>query len=110
MSNQFIFFQHRFSVNKVLVQENIFDDVIKRLEKRFEKLRCGSNMDKCNDYGPFINEADYNNLKAAIIENQYCNLKQFSNSIQDKSQKNVYPPSILTNIQTNTDFYQNEVF
>ena len=37
------------------------------------------------------------------------NLKEYLNCIQDKSQKNVHAPCIITNVQTSTDFYQNDV-
>ena len=82
---------------------------MERLDKRFEKLRCGSNMDKCNDYGEFISENEFNNFKAAITEKQYFDVKEYLSAVQDKTQKNAHAPCIIKNVQTNTDFYQNEV-
>lgn len=104
------FKQHRFSINKVLVQENVYDDIYDRLDKRFQRLRCGSNLDKCNDYGAFINETEFNSLKNAFTsDNQLVHTKHYYQCSQDKSQKYISTPSIVTNIQINSDFYQSEV-
>ena len=76
-------------------------------------------MDKCNDYGPFINEADAKNLSAALESQVTDDFKQglvstsnvikFDEAIQDKAAKNILPPTIITDVQVNTEFYQNEV-
>ncbi len=50
--------KHRYSLNKAFIQENIFEDVKIRLEKRFSKLRVGNHMDKCNDIGFLLNPND----------------------------------------------------
>ena len=58
--------KNRYSLNKLYVQECVYDDVMLRLETRFSKLKTGNHLDKCNDYGPVFN---LNELKEAL-ENQ----------------------------------------
>lgn len=53
-------------MNKLFIQECIYDDVVQRLEARFNKLKVGNHLDKCNDYGPVFNVAE---LREAL-ENQ----------------------------------------
>ncbi len=56
-------------MNKVFIQENIFEDVKMKLEKRFSKLRVGNHMDKCNDIGPLLNSNDLATYRD-ILKNQ----------------------------------------
>ena len=51
--------QHRYSLNKLFIQENVYDDVLQRLEARFNKLKVGNHLDKCNDCGPILNAAEF---------------------------------------------------
>ncbi len=96
-------------MNKVFVQENIFDDILQRLEIRFKKLRVGSNMDKCNDYGPFVNANDSKQLKDGLKQISFANVLEFNQSVTDKNLTNVQAPTIITNLETSTEFYQNDV-
>lgn len=46
-------------MNKLFIQENVYDDVLQRLEARFNKLKVGNHLDKCNDCGPILNAAEF---------------------------------------------------
>ena len=59
----FDIFKHRYSLNKAFVQENIYEEVCQKLETRFSRLRAGNHLDKCNDFGPQINNTDLKNFK-----------------------------------------------
>ncbi len=50
----------------MFVQESVYEDVVKRLERRFEKLRTGNNLDKCNDYSALIDANDSQILKSSL--------------------------------------------
>jgi aldehyde dehydrogenase (NAD+) len=58
--------QHRHSLNKVLVQENVYDDVLKRLERRFTRLNAGNHLDKCNDYSKLIDSNERERLRTNL--------------------------------------------
>jgi acyl-CoA reductase-like NAD-dependent aldehyde dehydrogenase len=93
----------------VLVQESIYDDLLYRLKNRFEKVRAGSSLDKCNDYGQFINPNEMKTLKDKLAELTFAQVLQFDDCIQDKNLKNLQAPVIITDLETNTDFYQEDV-
>ena len=50
--------KHRYSLNKVFIQESVYDDAVARLEARFKKLRVGNHLDKCNDVAAMLNDED----------------------------------------------------
>ncbi|CAF0965081.1 unnamed protein product [Brachionus calyciflorus] len=96
--------QHRYSLNKLFIQENIYQKVLKRLETRFSKLNSGNHMDKCNDIGQLINQNDIENFKQAlsIQTNEFgAQNKQFTNSIT--------PPTIIENVTLNSQVNLNEI-
>ncbi len=104
------FTKHRHGLNKVLVHESIFDDIFNRLQQRFEKLRVGINLDKCNDYGPFITKFEAKNFKEKLSSTlKFANIVQFYDCIKDKSVENLQEPVIITDLETNTEFYQQDV-
>jgi acyl-CoA reductase-like NAD-dependent aldehyde dehydrogenase len=53
-------------LNKVFVQESVYERVQQRLEERFGKLRTGNHLDKCNDYSVLINQNDLDSLKQGL--------------------------------------------
>ena len=57
-------------MNKVYVQEPVYDDFVQRLEQRFAKLRVGNHFDKCNDFGPLANQADFDLLKETTTQQE----------------------------------------
>src|SRR5512135_2294325 len=50
------------SVQRVLVHEDMYDDVLERLAASVEKLRTGDPMDRATDVGPLINRAAVNRV------------------------------------------------
>ena len=92
-----------------MVQESIYEDTLKRLERRFQKLRVGTHLDKCNDFGPFINESEANKFRNNLSSVPNANVRQFSASLQDKSNVSIAAPTIITNVQPSNEFYQSEV-
>ncbi len=99
--------KHRFSLNKVYVQESIIDVVQRKLEFRFGKLRYGNHLDKCNDYGPMANSVDVETLEKSLkyqTEEFGSEVKQFKNV-----ESTVCPPTIVKNIGLNSKFNMDEV-
>ena len=129
----FTLFKHRYSLNKVFIQENIYEDVRSRLEKRFAKLRVGNHMDKCNDIGPLLNPNDISNFRE-ISKNQvtesgvqvlafnrifydlyYLNklfklfkVSEFKSCLQENANA-LIAPTIFTNVPLNSQLNLNEV-
>jgi aldehyde dehydrogenase (NAD+) len=102
--------QHRHSLNKVLIQENIYDKVLQRLELRFAKLRCGSFNEKCNDYGSMLNSDDLADLTSNLqtqIQQYGSEVKHFNGTIQANTKDGV-PPIIIKNVDLKSPLNENE--
>lgn len=106
----FVFQKHRHSLNKLFIQESVFDDIVSRLEARFKKIRLGNHLDKCNDLGPMLNADDIKLLKDSIAKLPENGAKavQFSECLTD-SNANSIAPAIIKDLGLNTEFNLNEV-
>lgn len=102
--------QHRYSLNKIFVQENVYDTFLRRLENRFSKLRHGNHMDKCNDIGNLINKIDIENFSKALNEQEKefgAKIKQFNS--QSTSSSYQLAPTIIQNSSLNSEINLNEI-
>ncbi|RNA25037.1 Aldehyde dehydrogenase family 16 member A1 [Brachionus plicatilis] len=97
--------QHRYSLNKIFVQENIYESFLRKLECRFDKLRQGNHMDKCNDIGCLIDKNDLDKFRRALSEEASefgAKVKTFANHAQ-------LTPAIIENSSLNSQINLNEV-
>jgi len=98
--------EHRYSLNKVLIQESVYGSFLERLETRFSKLRTGNNMDKCNDYGPVRNSFQLKEALAKQVEAYGAQVKEFgANSCGSR----LSPPAIIQNGALSSQFNLDEV-
>ena len=101
--------QHRYSLNKIFVQENVYETFLRRLENRFTKLRHGNHMDKCNDIGNLIDKFDMENFRKALNEQEKefgAKIKQFN--VQSNTNYQL-APTIIQNSSLNSDINLNEI-
>jgi aldehyde dehydrogenase (NAD+) len=97
--------------SRLLVQENIHDDFIKRLKRRMSKLRVGNPLDKTMDMGA-INNAEQ--LKK-ITELMEVGRKEGAVMWQPKNvvcPEGGYflPPTLFTNVEPSHTIAQEEIF
>lgn len=97
--------QHRYSLNKVLVQECIYTDVLQRLETRFAKVKTGNHMDKCNDLGSIRNAAELKMQLAKEAETNGAKITEF----RSNEAANLISPKIIQNATLNSSFNLAEI-
>lgn len=96
--------------SRLLVQENIADDFIKRLKRRMSNLRVGDSLDKGIDIGAVVDPIQYENIdrrvKVGIAEGAHI----FQPETPMPSNGCFYPPTLLTNVSPASSVVQEEIF
>ncbi|MDQ6930786.1 MAG: aldehyde dehydrogenase family protein [Candidatus Eremiobacteraeota bacterium] len=96
--------------SRLLVQENIHDEVIVRLTERLQTLRLGDPMDKNTDIGA-INSAIQRDKIAELVQSgvdQGATLTQQTCRIPDRGY--YYPASFFTGVQQSHRIAREEIF
>jgi aldehyde dehydrogenase (NAD+) len=97
---------HRYSLNKVLVQECMYADVVQRLKTRFSKVKTGNHLDKCNDYGPVFDSKELRNILTKEVATNGAEVTEFRESNDGPK---LTPPTIIENAALNSQFNLEEV-
>lgn len=93
-------------MNKVLIQECMYADILQRLENRFVKVRTGNHLDKCNDYGPVLNSQEFKDILAKQVMTNGAQVKEFR---ENNDGSKLTPPTLIENAVLNSQFNLDEV-
>jgi vanillin dehydrogenase len=95
------------SVEKVLVQEKVYDEFVKGFVKRAAKLKTGNTAEKANVIGPLINDR-----QAARVKHQLEDAVAKGAKIEIGGGVNgrFVEPTIVTNVSTDMDIWRDETF
>ncbi len=95
------------SVEKVLVQENIYQDFMQGFVARAAKLKTGNVADKNNVIGPLINDRQAANVKSQLEDAKAKGAKfALGGNVQDR----FVEPTIVTHVTPDMDIWRNETF
>ncbi len=97
---------HRYSLNKVLIQECLYADVVHRLKTRFSKVKTGNHLDKCNDYGPVSNSEEF---ESRIAREVATNGAVVTQNKEGNVGSKLISPTIIENAALNSQFNLEEV-
>ena len=99
--------------SRLLVQENIADDLLNRLKSRMARLRLGDSLDKGIDIGSVIDPVQYEAIEqwvqrgiseGADVYQPDCDFPPISDG------GCFYPPTLLTNLEAAAAVAQEEIF
>ncbi|XP_078481811.1 aldehyde dehydrogenase family 16 member A1-like [Ciona intestinalis] len=96
--------------SRLLVQENIFDDVIQRVKERLKHFRIGHSLDKAIDMGAIVSQAQYNTIKEYVDDARATGADVFQPDIPVPAKGFYYPPTLITNVQTVSRVVREEIF
>ena len=96
--------------SKLLVQESIFDDMVKRLKERLNHFRLGHSLDKGIDMGAIVNESQFKTISEYVNGAKAEGANVFQPNIQLPSNGLFYPPTLITNVQTVSKCVCEEIF
>ncbi len=98
------------ALKRLIVHENIFDEVVEKLKNIAESQIIGESLDRNTTIGPLVNEKQLNTLLEQFDDavdkgaNVICGGKQ----LEEKG--NYFEPTILTNITKDMKVWKEEVF
>lgn len=95
------------SVNRIIVEEGIYDKFIDKFKSRVTELVSGDPMDKDTTIGPLINNNQLEKIEFLIDE---AEKEGASVLLRGKRTGNVLSPSILTNVKNSMDISCTEIF
>ena len=95
--------------SRLLVHAPVADKLHDKLKLRMQQLRTGSPLDKSIDVGSLVSQEQYNRVSQLVSQG----LKSGGDiyQVQDEDgQKNYYPPTLITDIDTSHPLVQEEIF
>jgi aldehyde dehydrogenase (NAD+) len=96
--------------SRLLLQEGIADDFIRRLKRRMDTLRLGSPLDKSIDMGAIVAPVQADRIRAMVAQGVAEGATLYQAAIELPENGCFYPPTLLTNVQPAHTVAQEEIF
>jgi len=96
--------------SRLLVQENIYDKVVKKIKERMKTLRVGDSLDKSIDMGAIVDPSQRKSVEkyVQIAKDEGCDVYQACACMPATGC--YYPPTLITNCNTTSTVVQEEIF
>ncbi len=96
--------------SRLLVQENIHDDVVARLQKRLTTLRLGDPLDKNTDIGAVNSKAQLQRITELANSGASEGADRWSAPCELPAKGFWFPPTLFTGVQTSHRIAREEIF
>lgn len=96
--------------SRLLVQEGVAEEFIKRLKRRMGKLRVGHPLDKAIDMGAIIDPIQLKRIGALVDKGVAEGAEKFQPEIAMPAMGCFFPPTLLTNVETASTVATEEIF
>jgi len=96
--------------SRLLVQENIHDDVMNRLQSRLSTLRLGDPLDKNTDIGAVNSKAQLERITEIANSGDSEGATRWTASCDIPAQGFWFPPTVFTKVQTSHRIARDEIF
>ena len=96
--------------SRLLVQENIHDDVMHRLQSRLSTLRLGDPLDKNTDIGAVNSRAQLDRITEIADSGDAEGATRWSAPCELPAKGFWFPPTIFTDVQTSHRIARDEIF
>ncbi|WP_413317265.1 aldehyde dehydrogenase family protein [Agrococcus sp. 1P02AA] len=96
--------------SRLLVQENLHDELVERLKQRMQTLRVGDPLDKNTDVGAINSAAQLSTIAELADAGEAEGAQRWSPDCALPSEGFWYAPTIFTNVQTSHRIAREEVF
>ncbi|MFC7780606.1 L-piperidine-6-carboxylate dehydrogenase [Legionella taurinensis] len=98
------------STRRLFVHQNLYKDVVKRLQHAYEQITIGDPLDSKNLMGPLIDEQAVNQFKSAVSRIKHAGGQiVFGGEVLNKAGYFVQP-TLVTDIKNDWDIVQEETF
>jgi aldehyde dehydrogenase (NAD+) len=96
--------------SRLLVQEGVASDFIRRLKRRMAKLRVGEPLDKAIDMGAIVDPVQLSRIAGLVDKGVAEGAEKFQPDIMLPGQGCFYPPTLLTNVEPSSTVAVEEIF
>ena len=96
--------------SRLLVQENIHDDVVSRLQGRLSTLRLGDPLDKNTDIGAVNSKAQLARITELANSGDEEGAHRWSAACEIPARGFWFPPTVFTDVQTSHRIAREEIF
>jgi aldehyde dehydrogenase (NAD+) len=96
--------------SRLLVQEGVAAEFIKRLKRRMGKLRVGHPLDKAIDMGAIIDPIQLKRISALVDKGVAEGAEKFQPEVSLPAMGCFFPPTLLTNVETSSTVATEEIF
>jgi aldehyde dehydrogenase (NAD+) len=95
--------------SRLLVQAEVAEDLHLRIKERIKQLRLGSPLDKSIDLGSLVSKTQFNRV-SEMVEDGLKHGGEIYQACDIESEGNLYPPTLITNIDSSHPLAQEEIF
>ena len=96
--------------SRLLVQENIHDDVVSRLQRRLSTLRLGDPLDKNTDIGAVNSQAQLERITEIANSGDEEGANRWSSACEIPAKGFWFPPTVFTDVHTSHRIAREEIF
>jgi len=96
--------------SRLLVQENVLDEVIEKLQKRMQSLIVGDPLDKNTDIGAVNNESQLSKINFFLELAHKEGLEVFQTQNKNSSAGYFCAPTLISGVSQNSRLVQEEIF
>lgn len=99
------------ALKRLIVQENVFDEVVERLRKKLDTLKVGNPEDEETDIGPLVSKRQLETLEEQVQDAIDKGAKVITGGKRLKKLNGAfYEPTILIDVTKDMKVWQEEVF
>ncbi|XP_069597656.1 aldehyde dehydrogenase family 16 member A1 [Ranitomeya imitator] len=96
--------------SRLLMQESIAEDLIRRLKQRMSHLRVGDSLDKCTDMGALVDESQKKTIGEFVEEARSEGAEIFQAPGPLPKKGLYYLPTLITGVDTTSRCVREEIF
>ncbi|CAD5111159.1 DgyrCDS495 [Dimorphilus gyrociliatus] len=96
--------------SRIFVQETVYDTFLKRLKERLSHWRVGDSLDKAVDMGALVDESQLTTIRKYVQTAIDEGGEVFQPDIKLPETGLFYPPTLITNVQTASTVFLEEIF
>jgi len=104
--------------SRLLIQQDVYDEVVNKLKERLTHFRCGHSLDKAVDSGSLVDKTQLDTIQeyvdSAIEEGGEVfyaeEAKKYCDEMNKKDGCYYWPPTMVTNVSTVSRIVREEIF
>jgi len=96
--------------SRLLVQETVYDKLIKKIKARMDKLRVGHSLDKSIDMGAIVDKGQLKTIVDMVQQAKDTGAEVYHANTPIPTTGLFYPPTLITNVDPTSRIVQEEVF